>query len=424
MFHSRTRCAAAAAFILVVTAAYCVPAQPSAPGEWPQWRGPDRTGVSRETGLLKTWPPGGPRLLWKVEGLGGGYSTPSISRGKIFGMGYRGEDEIVWSREAATGRELWSVRIAEANQNVGFNEGSRSTPTIVGDRLYTLGVNGDVVCLATSDGAVVWRKNLVTDFSGHVPGWGYSESLLVDGDRVIATPGGRAATVVALRSVDGSLIWKAQVPEGDPAHYASPIAVEVEGVRQYVQFLGGGVVGLAAADGKFLWRYNGPANGTANISTPIHRAGHVFAASGYGKGGGLVRLTSGAAGWLAEQVYFTPEMQNHHGGMVLVGDHLYGISDPSVLRCLDFMTGAIRWESRAVGTKGSLASAEGQLYIRTQRGTLLLVDATPERYVEKGRFEQPMRTGKEAWSHPVVAGGRLYVRDQNLLFCYEVKQAP
>jgi len=393
-------------------------AQTARPGEWPQWRGPDRTGLSRETGLLKTWPAEGPRLVWKAGNLGLGYTTPSVAAGKVFGMGNRGPNETVWALDAATGQDAWSTPIASA-RTVDRGDGSRGTPTVDGANIYALGVGGDLVCLETASGKLKWRKSLVTDFGGSMPGWGYSESPLVDGDKVIVTPGGRAATLVALNKNTGEVAWKSQVPEGDAAHYSSAIAANVAGQRQYIQFLRGGVVGVDARDGKFLWRYKEPANGTANCSTPIFRDNMVFAASAYGTGGGLAKLTAGPEGATATQVYFTKQMQNHHGGMVLVGDHLYGF-DNANLTCLNFLTGELAWSNRSVG-KGSVAYADGHLYARSERGAVALVEATPKAYVEKGRFTPPDLSGAFTWPHPVVAGGRLYLRDQNVLLCYDIK---
>jgi outer membrane protein assembly factor BamB len=226
--------------------------------------------------------------------------------------------------------------------------------------------------------------------------------------------------MVALNKNSGEVIWRSQSPGGDGAQYASAIVATVGGVRQYIQFLTGGVAGVAAQNGRFLWRYDRPANGTANCSTPIYRDGHVFAASGYNTGGGLVRLDVGANGVSSQQVYFTRQMRNHHGGMVLVGDYLYGC-DESALTCLNFMTGETMWADRSVG-KGSLICADGHLYIRSERGPIALVEANPNGYVEKGRFMQPERTGQNAWTHPVIAGGRLYIRDQDTLFCYNVAE--
>ena len=406
---------------LLSLAALTAAAQSGKTGDWPGWRGPDRTGISRETGLLKSWPDGGPKLRWKAEGLGGGYSTPSVARGRAFGMGYVGETETVWALDTRTGRQAWSATVAAANHRIGYGEGSRSTPTIDGNRLYALGVSGDLVCLDNRNGKLIWRRNLPREFGGSIPGWGYTESPLIDGNKVIVTPGRQQATMVALDKMTGQLIWKSQVPGGDPAQYASSIVATVDGVRQYIQFLRGGVVGVAADDGRFLWRYSNPANGTANCSTPIFQDNHLFAASGYGVGGGLVKLTKTGDGVSATEVYFTRQMRNHHGGMILIGGYLYGF-DGGTLTCLNFKTGKIAWTNRSVG-KGSLVYADGHLYARAERGAVALVEANPKEYVEKGQFQQPFRSGKNAWAHPVVANGRLYLRDQDILLCYDIKKS-
>jgi outer membrane protein assembly factor BamB len=393
------------------------------PYDWPQWQGPARTAISKETGLLKTWPEGGPRLVWKAKGLGGGYSTPSVAGGRIFGMSFRGKDEVVWALAEVNGTELWKTRIAEAKPAAGGEgrEGSRSTPTVDGDVLYALGEQGDLVCLETATGKEHWHKNLVSDFGGGVPTWGYSESPLVDGDKLIVTPGGKTATLVALNKTTGEPIWKAQVPEGDQAQYSSVIIAQINGQRQYVQFLKGGVVGVSASDGAFLWRYNHPANGTANCSTPIFHNQCVFAASGYGAGGGLAKLVAEEGKIKPEEVYFCKQMKNQHGGMVLVDGYLYGADDPSMLTCLEFKTGKVKWEERKAG-KGSIAYADGRLYYRDEQGPILLAEANPEKYVEHGRFNQPDRSHSSAWAHPVIANGRLYISDQDILLCYEVKE--
>jgi outer membrane protein assembly factor BamB len=408
----------AAALILGAVAGAA--AQPPRPGDWPQWRGPDRTNLSRETGLLKSWPPGGPRLVWKAEGLGGGYSMPSVADGRLYGMGYVGEEESVWALDAATGKIAWRTPIAVANRRIGYPEGSRCTPTVDGPRLYALGTAGDLVCLNRADGKLTWQKNLQTDFGGRIPNWGYAESPLVDGVNVIATPGGRANTLVALNKMDGSLVWGARVPQGDAAAYASCIIATIGGERQYLQFTAMGVVSVAAADGRFLWRFNSPATPRGiNCSTPLFRDGHVFAAAAYNHGGALGKVEKSPAGYSVTDVYFSRDMQNHHGGMVIVGDHLYGTNNTALV-CLNFKTGEVAWQDRCVG-KGSLFYADGMLYVRGERGTMALVEATPTGYAERGRFEQPDRTSYRAWSHPVVAGGRLYLRDQDLLLAYDVK---
>jgi outer membrane protein assembly factor BamB len=389
------------------------------PFDWPQWQGPDRTAVSKEPGLLRSWPKEGPKLLWEAKGLGDGFSTPTVAAGRIFTMGNRGKTEYVLVFAEEDGKELWAFEVGAVRANGGGYAGPRCSPTVDGDRVYALGLNGDLVCLTAADGKEVWRKDLVKDFGGGVPGWGYSESPLVDGDRVIVTPGGKNATLVALDKKSGAVVWKGVVPQSDHAQYSSVVAATVAGKREYVQFVSGGVVGLAE-DGTFLWRYDAPHNGTANCSTPIVRDDHVFAASGYGTGGGLAKLTTEGDKVKAEEVYFTKKMRNHHGGMVLIGDYLYG-SDEEFLTCLEFKTGKVMWAERKPG-KGSIAAADGLLFYRNEGGPVVLVEANPEKYVELGRFQPKDRSGQPAWPHPVIANGRLYIRDQDVLSCYDVKK--
>ncbi len=400
------------------------------PFDWPQWQGPERRSISRETGLLKSWPPDGPPLLWKAHNLGGGYSAPSIAAGRVFGMGTRQDQEVIWALEETTGKELWCAPVAARVGSVNRNRGPRGTPTVDGTRLYALGVAGDLVCLETATGKECWRKNLIKDFGGEMmTNWGYSESPLIDGNKLICTPGGKDATLVALDKMTGATIWKAQVPQGDLASYASCIVAETAGLRQYIQFLGGGVVGVAADDGRFLWRYDAPANNNANCVTPIYQEPYVFASSAYQKGGsGLVRLSRRGDKIEAKEVYFTKRLMNHHGGLVLVDGYLYGAHGGNKLQrmhalvCLDFKTGKVMWESRRPG-KGSITYADGCLYYRNEEGPMYLVEATPKGYVERGRFEQPdLSKGSEAWPHPVLANGKLFLRDQDILLCYDVKQ--
>ncbi len=390
--------------------------------EWTQWRGPGRTGVSREVGMLKSWPEGGPKLLWSAKDLGEGHSAPSVAKGRIFGMGVKGEKETVWALDEKTGKEVWSTPISGTTSLEGRQGGfgSRATPTVDGKFVYALGVGGELVCLETATGKLVWNKNLVSDFGGAIPRWGYSESALVDGDNVIVTPGGSIATMVALNKKTGAVAWKSADPNGSTVAYSSAIAADMGGQRQYIQFLTGGVVGIDAKDGKQLWHYDAPASRSGiNCSTPIFDKGYVFAAAAYGHGGGLAQLTADAGAITATDVYFTKQMQNHHGGMVLVGDYLYGF-DNSTLTCLEFKTGKVMWAERSVG-KGSVMAADGMLYCRSERGPVALVEANPSAYVEKARFEQPERSTEPSWAYPVISDGKLYLRDQGVLLCYAVK---
>lgn len=392
--------------------------------DWPQWRGPERNGHSKETGLLQAWPKDGPKLLWTMKDLGEGYTTPSVAAGRIFLMSNRRTkgrpkpDEYVVALNDENGKELWATVVGPERANGGGYPGPRCTPTVDGDRVYALGLNGDLLCLESTTGREVWRKDLVKDFGGSPGGWGYCESPLVDGDRVIVTPGGRKATLAALDKKTGKELWRAAVPEGDSAGYSSAVAAEVDGVKMVVQFLSGGVVGVAANDGKFLWRYDAPANSTANCATPIVQDGHVFATSSYGKGGGLVKLVRDGERFKAEEVWFEPQFENHHGNAVLVDGHVYG-EGGSQLVCLEWKTGEVKWREGKPG-KGSISFADGRLYYRSEGGQMTLVEANPKKYVEAGRFKQPDRSSAPSWPHPVIANGRLYLRDQDVLLCYSV----
>lgn len=415
-------------------ALFSLPAFAAAPGafDWPQWQGPDRTAVSKETGLLQQWPKDGPPLAWRIKGLGGGDSAPSVAAGRLYGMSNRGSDEIVWALSEADGKEVWVTRLGPAfrQQMPQGKEGPGCTPTVDGDRLYVVGLGGDLACLQVADGKILWRRSFTQDFGGKEPRWSYRESPLIDGNKLICTPGGEGATLVALDKLTGRTIWKSAVPGNPGAAYCSAIAIDFEGQRQYVQFTHNALIGVAAADGKFLWEYKRPANGSGiNISTPIYHDGLIFAASAYGAGGGLVKLSKEANGsYIADEVYYTKKMQNHHGGMIVVDGCLYGANGGNgggYLVCLDFKTGKVLWDERDDKEhhvpKGSLAMADGRLYYRTEDGALLLIEPNSKEYIERGRFEQPDRSNKPAWAHPVIANGKLYVRDQDELFCYNVK---
>ncbi len=402
----------------------------AAPGDCPSWRGPDRSGVSTETGLAPTWPAGGPRLLWKTTEIGRGYSMPSIVAGTLYLLGTgEGETECLLAVNAKDGSVLWRTPFGKSQ---GGYPGPRSTPTFDSGLLYVIGSNGKLLCADARTGAAKWTKNLVADFGGRCGGWAYAESPLIDGAKVVCTPGGETATMVALDKKTGAKLWSCAVKKeraggGDgrrkpkpyaTAGYASIVAAEICGVRQYVQFLDGGVIGVSAADGKLLWTYDAPASPVANCSTPIVRGDVVFAASAYNTGGGAARITRTASGFDAKELWFLKEFQNHHGGVVLVGDHLYG-TGASQLLCVDFKTGQIAWKAPAVG-KGSTVAAGGQLYLRSENGPIALADASPAGYAEKGRFDQPERRKEKSWPYLLVAGGRMYVRDQDLLLCYDV----
>ena len=394
---------------------------PAAPGDWPGWRGADRTGVSPETGLLREWPEGGPKLLWKVTGMGGGYSTPSVAAGRVYLMGSKAGEEYALALDAKDGKTLWETKVGPVGKDGPPSyPGPRSTPTVDGDRIYVLGSDGDLACL-DKDGKVVWQKNLARDVEGTRGRWAYSESVLIDGDVLVCTPGGTNASLAALNKKTGAVIWKAQVPGGGEAAYSSVIVAEAGGVKQYIQFLRNGVAGVAAKDGKFLWRYD-KIGGTTNCSTPVFHDGAVFTSVGGTPttGCALLQLSADGAGVSAKEVYLSKALPNHHGGIVRIGGYLYGTTNTSLV-CLDFKTGETKWQDRSVG-KGSVSAADGHLYVRAERtGQVALVEATPDGYKEKGRLTQPDRSSRSAWPHPVIAGGRLYLRDDDVLLCYDVK---
>jgi outer membrane protein assembly factor BamB len=533
--------------------------------DWPQWQGPQRDATSKETGLLQAWPKAGPPLTWRINGLGGGYSSPSVAKGRLFGMSSRGADEVVWALNEQDGKEVWVTRLGQALTE-GMpqgKEGAGCTPTVDGDLLYVIGLSGDVVCLRVQDGSIVWRKNLQTDFGGVLPTWRFNESPLIDGDKLICTPGGTEGTLIALNKKNGDVLWKTIVrdtspgsppnappsmmatlpvlvaldangdkeisadeiknastalakldkdsdgkivedevrpagsgdrqrggPPGRPgrgggfrfvpvhaaldadennevseaeiknaavalpkldknqdgklsedevgpparrnsgAGYASAIAVDFGGQRQYVQLTARSLVGVSANDGKLLWRYDKPASrGGINCSTPAYVDGKVFGASAYGNGGGMAKLEKQPDGSIkAEEAWFSKNMENHHGGVIVHEGALYGANGGNgggYLVCLDFNTGDVLWNEadrdKRRTTKGSVAFADGRIYYRTEEGPIVLFEPSRTEYLERGRFEQPDRTDKPAWQHPVIANGKLYIRDQDTLFCYDIK---
>lgn len=609
-----------AVFLSAVFTAVSVFGQlPAGPGDWPQWRGPNRDGISLDKGLRKEWPEGGPKLLWQVDTVGVGYSSLSVKDGRIFTQGDLDGVEHVIALSVEDGRVLWAVqpepvaaaldkqiseemlrldrdndgkitaaetlmrlgnnfsafdkavegdaatigRIAEqrvdslmqsldadrdgklsfeeaansfrdqfsridaedaqadaaglvksrtaaylqqldknADEKIsreesrrsevepwfgradkqdpttkkgdeqltgeeieaylgkyepgkdgvvtpgelagyfvktqpgkdgvttaeelrglhggyrnGMGDGPRGTPTVDGDRVYVEGGNGDLSCHEAATGKTIWYVNLSRDFGGGRPGWGYSESPLIEGDLLIVTPGGKKGTLLALNKFTGEPVWQSgEVTEG--AHYSSPVAVTIGGVRQIVQFAHSSAFGVTVDGGKFLWKYGAANNGTANAFTPIVAADHVFVSSGYGTGSGLAKIRTADGKQSAEQVYFEKALGAHHGGAVKIGDYLYSNAGGELM-CLNFLMGKIAWKDRCVG-KGSLVAADGMLYVLSEGHQVALVEATPEAYREHGRFKIESH-GRPSWAHPVVAGGRLYLRDQQSLAAYDVR---
>ena len=398
---------------------------PLSAADWPQWRGPDRTDVSKETGLLKKWPESGPKQVWLFKNAGLGYAGFSVVGGKLFTMGTRDDQEVLMALDANSGKELWATPIGKVLEN-NWGNGPRGTPTVDGDAIYALGGQGTLICAGAADGKVRWSRTM-QELGGKTPGWGYTESVLVDGDQVVCTPGGEQGTIAALNKSDGKTVWQSKDIK-DPAQYASIVPATINGEKQYVQLTMQSVFGVSAKDGALLWRVDFPGK-TAVIPTPIVRDNLVFVTAGYGVGCKLIEIKPGNQ---AVEVYANKLMKNHHGGVVLVGDHVYGHSDGVGWLCMELKTGNQAWAKRE-GTaqgglgKGAVSSADEMLYcIDEGSGTVVLLEASPKGWAEHGRFklepQSEIRAPRGAiWTHPVIANGKLYLRDQDLIYCFDVK---
>jgi len=401
--------------ILTIVGCFLIPGL-AAEQDWPQWQGPDRTNLSSETGLWKQWPPGGPPQAWSASNLGKGYGTVAIAGDRIYVQGTQGSNSVVFALNRIDGKTVWS-RILGRTLEQDKGSGPRGTPTVEGNRLYALSENGDLACMQTGNGNPVWTRNILADFRGSNPQWLISESPLIDGNHVIVTPGGPKAGIVALDKTTGKTIWTS-TDLSDPAAYSSCIVADVQGVRTIMTLTSQAGVGVRASDGKLMWRYPRVANDTANITTPIFFKDKVFFTSNYDTGCALLRLQADNGMVKSTEVYFSREMMNHHGGVVLVNGYLYGFHN-NILTCMEFETGKVLWRNRSVG-KGSLTYADGNLYLLGEGNTVGLAEANPSAYVEKGRFSIADQ-GWPSWAHPVVCGGRLYIRNQGILAAYDIK---
>ncbi len=374
--------------------------------------------------MLKDWPAGGPRLLWKAAGLGAGYSGVAVVGDRLYTAGDKPEGSVVLALDAADGKLIWSARLGQAGPGGGDGnpkfDGPRATPSVDEGLVFMLGQYGEAACYDAQSGKEIWRKDWVKAFGGVCPAWGFSESLLVDGSRVIGTPGGSEGAVLALEKKTGNVVWRSKGFTDSP-HYSTMLVEEFGGVRQYIQLTAQSVVGVAAADGAVLWR--APRRGNvAVIPSPIFDDGAVYVSSSYGTGCNLFKIKADDGKFTAEQVYANKTMVNHHGGVIKVGQYLYGYAEGKGWMCQDFASGDAKWQEKDKLGKGSIAYADGHFYLRQEdrRGTVALIEASPDGYKEHGRFDQPERSGKNSWPHPVIAGGKLFLRDQDVLLCYDV----
>ncbi len=408
---------------------------PLSAADWPQWGGPNRDGVSPETGLLKSWPKEGPKLVWKANLGGVGYGSPAVVGNNLFVAAAEddkdGTKELALCLNVKDGSQVWKVELptAEGKYLTGWGSGPRSTPTVDGEAVYFLSPRGDLIRLKAGDGSKVWAVSLTKDFGGSIPGWGYSESVLIDGDHLICTPGGKNGAILALDKASGKKVWQSKELT-DAAAYASIIPADVGGVRQYVTQTAKSAVGVRAKDGKLLWRKADLKRAVAVIPTPVVHEDHAFFTAGYRAGCELFKLTSKGETTSAETIYTkNPVMENHHGGVVRLGNHIYGYSDSSrQWICIAYQDKELSdpvWKSKALG-KGAVVAADGCLYCYSEsKGECVLAEASPKAWKELGRFVIPEksqfpRKQGHIWTHPVIANGKLYLRDHEHLFCYDI----
>jgi outer membrane protein assembly factor BamB len=432
------------AFLLVtLSPCHLVTVSSAKAADWPQWRGPARDGVSPEKGLLREWPRGGPQLVWTFARAGTGFTAPAIVGGKVYLMGARGDTEYVLALDAR-GNELWATKIAPVFDFKGnqWSRGPNATPTVDGDLVFALGSQGELVCVTAGKGEVVWRKNLPRVMNAEVNnsapggqpkfGWGFCWSPLVDGDHLVIAPGGKDGLLAALDKKTGNVVWQSK-DAPDTVTYSSPIAATIGGVRQYVQVVQDGVVGIDAKTGALLWRHKRETPfPDVVIPTPLVQDDQVYVTSGWSGGGELLKITAAGKKFTATSIYAQPEIGNKQGGVVLLDKHVYGAHEDRGWECQDWASGEIKWSSRRNAIPvGSLAAADGLLFClseKDQKGIVALVEASPAGYKEHGRFSLPKasalrKPSGHVWTHPAIADGHLYLRDQEFLFCYKIKAA-
>ncbi len=388
---------------------------------WPQWQGPTRNGLTQETGLLKRWPEGGPPRRWLFDKCGAGYAGPAIVDGRLYILGARDGVCQLIAVDASTGDELWAVSLSPEFQN-SWGNGPRSTPAVDDGRVYALSAAGTLICVQTDDGRELWRVSMES-LGGEVPNWGYSESVLIDGDKLLCTPGGPQGAIAAIDKETGEVIWQSDELT-DFAHYSSIVRAEIHRRPQYVQLLEKRLVALSTEDGKLLWEVEWPGN-VAVIPTPIVRGNQVFVTSGYGAGCMLVHVNAENE---ATKVYENKRMKSQHGGVINLRNFLYGFSDDVGWVCLDARTGEFEWRERDALGKGAIGYADGRFYCVDQsEGNVVLIDASPKGWTERGRFTlEPQSESRSPrggiWVHPVIVDGKLFLRDQEYLYCYDVKK--
>ncbi|MHC4532770.1 MAG: PQQ-binding-like beta-propeller repeat protein [Planctomycetota bacterium] len=385
---------------------------------WPQFHGPNRDNISTEKGLLKKWPKNGPELLWTAKGLGHGYSSMSIANGMMYTASSIGKDTVIIALNLE-GSILWQVKNGKAF--TGDRPGTRGTPTIDGDRLFHQSPHGNLICLDAKTGDRIWELNIIEKYKSKIPNWALAESLLIDGDHLISSPGGPQTYMVALNKNTGSVVWKSP-STGELAGYASPTLVEYKGLRIIITLTLKGMIGVNADTGELLWHVKHESYADENVLMPIFHDGEVF----------ISTLKAGSVKWKVnvkdgkvslEELWRTDELDNHHGGIILLNGNLYGTStfrNRNLLVCLDWETGRNKYMDKCVG-KVSLTYADGMLYALSINGVMGLVRPTPNGQELVSSFEIPKGGKGFSWAHPVVCGGRLYIRHGEFLYAYSLK---
>jgi outer membrane protein assembly factor BamB len=399
--------------------------------DWPQWLGAERDNKSKETGLLQSWPEGGPKKLWHDDGVGTGFGGVSVAQGKIFLLGDLEDASYLFALDEKEGKILWHTKVGPPRNHPKPDwNGPRTTPTVDGDRVYAMGEAGDLICVETASGKEVWRKNMKTDLQGEAPVWLYCDSPVIDGKQVVVKPGGAKGMLAGLDKATGAELWRSGGFVEPKTEHTSLLPVVIEGVKQYVVLTMLSVAGIGT-DGKLLWKL--PRQGDIAIcTTPLYKDGIVVVGSSYDSGRATGLKVTGKEGSLAAEQLYDTDLANHHGGMVIIGDYVYGTGDlkkgkdrdHAELKCMELKTGKIVWSNPSIG-KGSITYADGHLILHSEsakQGLVALVEATPEGYKEKGRFSHPDSTGRHTWAYPVVANGRLYIRDGTGLSAYDLKK--
>ncbi|MEI7733593.1 MAG: PQQ-binding-like beta-propeller repeat protein [Verrucomicrobiota bacterium] len=384
---------------------------------WPTFHGPNRDNLVTEIGLMKTWPAEGPKLLWSFPDCGRGYAGMSIAEGLVFTSGDFGEDEYLLALDLA-GKLKWKTRNGKAWK--GATPGSRTTPTYSDGRVFHLGPHGDLSAFDAATGRVIWTVNIKDTFDAPLGGWGYTENLLVDADKVFCMPGGTKGKVVALDTATGKVRW-ANTEITDRAGYSSPIIVEHGGTRQFVTLARSTFLGVDIQSGKLLWSHPHPGFCDQNVTSPIYHDGCVFVTSGHRAGGRVIRLS--ADNRRTEELWYGKRLDNCHGGVVLLDGYLYGSGCRMYnkgLHCVEFNTGKVMYQAEAIG-KASITYADERLFCVGNDGDVMLAKLSPQSADIVSQFKLPRRDELHTLSHPVVCGGRLYIRHLNDLWVYDVR---